>query len=88
MLQKVMDLSLDGASWQLENCNPSSKWVSFSNHERIRQLKERDWLHLSYAIPKIQLASNLTLPLQSLGYGQTLPFVRHSQNCRACSLQN
>lgn len=76
------------ASGKLSLCNPSCKWVSFSNHRRIRQLKERDGLCLSHAVPKIQLASNLTLPLQSLGFGKMLPFVRHSHSCRACSLQN
>ena len=35
-------------------CQPSSKWVPFSDQGRIRQRKERDWLHLSSAVPKIQ----------------------------------
>ena len=34
-------------------CQPSSKWVPFSNQGRIRKLKERDGLPLLSAVPKI-----------------------------------
>ena len=43
-------------------CQPSSKWVSFSNQGRIRQQKERDGLHISSAVPKIQWDSNPNCP--------------------------
>ena len=39
-------------------CQPSSKWVPFSNLGRIRQRKERDRPRLPSAVPKIQLDSN------------------------------
>ena len=32
---------------------PSREWVPFSNQGRLRQLKERDRLRLSSAVPKI-----------------------------------
>ena len=35
-------------------CQPSSKWVPFSNERRIRLGYERDGLCLSSAVPKIQ----------------------------------
>ena len=40
---------------RLENslCQLSSKWVPFWNKGGIKQLKERDWLRLSSAVPKI-----------------------------------
>ena len=38
---------------------PISNWVRFSNHGGLRKQKERDGLCVSYASPKIQLASNL-----------------------------
>ena len=41
---------------------PSRKWVPFSNWGRIRQRKERDGLHLSSAVPKIQSDSNPHCP--------------------------
>ena len=34
-------------------CQPSSKWVPFSNQGRIRQRKERDVLRHSSAVTKI-----------------------------------
>ena len=37
-------------------------WYFFSNLGRIRQRKERDGLHLSTAVPKIQWASNPDCP--------------------------
>ena len=48
---------------QLENsfCQSSSKWVPFSNWERIRQGKERDGL-FSSAVSKIQLDTNPHCP--------------------------
>ena len=49
--RKVVSLRLR----QLENshCQPSSKWVPFSNSGRLRQRKERGGLRLSSAVPKI-----------------------------------
>ena len=44
-------------------CQPSSKWVPFSNLGRIRQLKERDGHCLSFAVPKILYASSPTAPM-------------------------
>ena len=38
-------------------CQPSKKWVPFSNQGRIRQQKERDGLRLSSAVPKLQCDS-------------------------------
>ena len=35
-------------------CKHSSKCVLICNQGRIRQKKERDALHLSYAMPKLQ----------------------------------
>ena len=43
-------------------CQPSRKWVPFSNKGRIRQQKERDGLCLSLAVPKIQWDSNPHCP--------------------------
>ena len=43
-------------------CQPSSKWVTFSNQGKKRQRKERHWLRLSLAVPMIQLDSNPTAP--------------------------
>ena len=43
-------------------CQPSRKWVPFSNQGRIRQRKERDGLCLSSAVPKIQWDSNPHCP--------------------------
>ena len=53
---KVVSSRLGFAMRQLENslCQPSSKWVPFSNQGRIRQRKERDGLSYSSAVPKIQ----------------------------------
>ena len=44
--RKVMSSRLGLAMRRLENspCQPSSKWVLFSNQGRIRQRKERDGL--------------------------------------------
>ena len=44
------------------HCQPSSKYVPFSNWGRMRQRKERDGLRLSSAVPKIQWDSNLYCP--------------------------
>ena len=38
-------------------CEPSSKWVPFSNQRKIRQREEKNGLCLSYVVPKIQSAS-------------------------------
>ena len=48
----------------LENflCQPSGKWVTFSNQEKIRQRKKRDGLRLSFAVPMIQWDSNPAAP--------------------------
>ena len=43
-------------------CQPSRKWVPFSNQGRIRQRKERDGLRLSSAVPKLQWDSNPHCP--------------------------
>ena len=43
-------------------CQPSSKWVSFSDKGKIRQRKERDGLRLSSAVSKIQWDSNPDCP--------------------------
>ena len=71
MVQKVAvkrQLRLGFTTRRLENsfCQPSSKWVPFSNEGRIRQRKERDGLRVSLAVPP--------LPLRLLGYGKSLPF--------------
>ena len=44
-------------------CQPSSKWVPFSNQGRIGQGKERDGLCLLSAVTKIQWASTPTVPM-------------------------
>ena len=43
-------------------CQPSSKWVTFSNQGKIRQRKERDGLRPSFAVPMIQWDCNPTAP--------------------------
>ena len=43
-------------------CQPSTKWLPFSNCGKIRQRKERAGLRLSSAVPKIQWDSNTTAP--------------------------
>ena len=43
-------------------CQPSSKWVPFSNQGRIKQRWERDGLRLSSAVPKTQWDSYLHCP--------------------------
>ena len=43
-------------------CQPSSKWVTFSNQGKIRQRKEQDRLRLSFAMPMMQWDSNPTAP--------------------------
>ena len=40
-------------------CQPSSKWVPFSNRRMIKQQKERDEPRLSFVVPKIQQVTNL-----------------------------
>ena len=42
--------------------NPAVNGYLFSNKGRIRQRKERDGLHLSSAVPKIQWDSNPHFP--------------------------
>ena len=69
---------------RLENslCQPSRKWVPFSNKGRIRQRKERDGLRLSSAVPKIQWDSNPHCPYGYKAMGHLylfyawLPFVK------------
>ena len=53
--RKAMSSSLGFTIQRLENSlsQPSSKWVPLSNQGRIRQQKNRDGLHLSFAVPKI-----------------------------------
>ena len=63
MVQKVAiggSLRLGFAMQRLETslCQPSSKWIPFSNLGRIRQQKEKDGRRLSSAVPKIQWESN------------------------------
>ena len=41
-------------------CQPSSKQVPFSNWGKVKQQKEKDGLHLSFAMPKMQWDSNPT----------------------------
>ena len=43
-------------------CQPSSEWVPVSYKGKLRQRKERDGLHLSSAVPKIQWDSNPHCP--------------------------
>ena len=60
--RKVVSSTLSFAIRLLENflCQPSSKWVTFSNQRKIRQRKERDGPRLSFAVPMIQWDSNAT----------------------------
>ena len=62
--RNVVSSRLGLAIRRLENsvCQPSIKWVSFSNHGRTRQRKERDGLRLSFVLSKIQWDSNLYCP--------------------------
>ena len=60
---KVVSSRLGFAMRQLENFCSSSKWVPLSNLGRLRQRNERDGLHLSSAVPKIQWDSTPTAPL-------------------------
>ena len=61
------------ASLEIVHCNPSNQSVPFWDQGMIRQQKERDGLHLSYAVPP-----NSGLPafmaLWLLCYGKHLPF--------------
>ena len=43
-------------------CQPSSKWVTFSNQGKIRLRKGRDGLRLAFVVPMIQWDSNPTAP--------------------------
>ena len=72
--RKVVSSRLGFAIRLLENflCQPSSKWVTFSNQGKIMQRKERDVLCLSFAVPMVQWDSD-PLPLRLLGYGKHLP---------------
>ena len=62
--RKVVSWRLGFTMLGLENslCRPSTKWVPFSNYKRLRQGKERDGLHLSSTVPKIQWDSNPHCP--------------------------
>ena len=65
------DLSLHPITKISLSVNTAVKGYPFSNQGRIRQRKERDWLRLSSALPKIPWASNPhCLPL---GYEKPLP---------------
>ena len=57
---KTVSSRLGFLTGRLENsfCQPSFKWVHFSNCGRLRQRKERDGFHLSSPVPKIQWGSN------------------------------
>ena len=61
---KFVSSRLGFAKRQLENslCQPSSKWVSFSNMGMIRQGKDRMGLCLSSSVPKILSDSNPHCP--------------------------
>ena len=67
MVQKVArrspdcTLVLPPGNWKIL-CQPSSKWVPFSNRGMIRQPKEWDGLRFPFAVPKIQRASNPCYP--------------------------
>ena len=65
------------AMQRLENslCQPSSKWIPFLNKGRIRQRKERDGLHLSSAVPKIQWDSNPHCPYSYKAMGNLYLFL-------------
>ena len=62
--RKVVSSKLRFAIRLQENflCQPSRKWVTFSNQGKIRQRKGRDGLRLSFAVPMIQWDSNPTAP--------------------------
>ena len=63
-------------------CQPSSKWIPFSNQGRIRQRKERDGLRLSSTVPQIQWVCNphCPPPLRPLGYGKPLSLFKSEVN--------
>ena len=55
---KALSFRLGLAIRRLENStNPAVNRLLFSNMGRIRQQKERDGLHLSFAVPKIRWGS-------------------------------
>ena len=67
MVQKVavsreFEARLRHAATANSLCQPSRKWVPFSNWGRIRQRKERDGLCLSSAVPKISKTLTPTAP--------------------------
>ena len=67
MMQKVAGrLLVQGAAspssdWKTPN-QPSSKWLSFFNHRRIRLEKKTDRLRFSFAVPKTWSDSNPRCP--------------------------
>ena len=66
-------------------CQPSSKWVPYSNKGRIRQRKERNGLHFSSAVPKIQWDSNPTASM-AIRLWETFTFLNMTQviTCQKC----
>ena len=63
MVQKVAGSNLGSAFWQLENslCQPTSKWVSFSNQGRVRQVKEGGWTPSSIIMLCLRYSSPVDL---------------------------
>ena len=57
----LVSLRLKSAIRQLENSVTLAR-VPFSNQGRIKQQKEKDGLHLSLAVPKVQWDSNPHCP--------------------------
>ena len=66
MVQKVAETSLEQTRASLANwktlCQPSSKWVPFSNQRKLKQQKERGGLRLPSAVAKIQWTSSPIAP--------------------------
>ena len=54
MVQKVAGRTLPSSNWKTFSDNPVVNRYLYLNQGRIRQQKERDGLHLSFAVPKIQ----------------------------------
>ena len=72
---KAPSVRLGLAIRRLENStNPAVNRLLFSNKGRIRQQKEKDGLHLSFAVPKIRWDSIPPLPQWLLSYKKPLPF--------------
>lgn len=72
--RKVVTTRLGFAIRQLENCQPSRKWISFSN-QRMMQRQERHGLRLLSAVPRIKWASNPYCPKRLLDYALPLETV-------------